>query len=147
VSAPVRPAATALLATLLATVPAACGKDPADRFSGERRAAALAVDRLGDAARDGDAAEICSHLLAQSVKARLGLRCPARIAAALRALNDPGLEVVAVRLRGSRAVVTVVAGTADPRRSGDVTLLREAGRWRIATVGPLPPLSPELRRS
>jgi hypothetical protein len=124
---------------VLAAALSACGSDPSDRFSGERRDVARTVERLGEAARAGDAAEICSVMLAQAVRARLGPRCPGRIAPALSRLNDPGLEVVSVRVGDGGATATVVAGTADPRRSGDVILLREGGLWRVAAVGPLPP--------
>jgi hypothetical protein len=130
----------ALLAALVAIAIAGCGsEDAADRFSGDSADAARAVERLGAAARAGDTATICTTLLAESVIGRLGPRCPARIAPALRTVNDSRLEVVAVHVRGATARVTVVAGTAEPPRSGDLDLILERGHWVITGVGPLPP--------
>lgn len=127
---------------MLAGALSACGSDPANRFSGDRRDVARTVERLGDAARSGDTAEICSVLLAQAVKARLGPRCPGKIAPALTGLNDPGLQVISVRVSGAGATATVVAGTGEPRRSGDIILAREGGLWRVTAVGPLPASGP-----
>ena len=76
------------------------------------------------------------------MKARLGPRCPGKIAPALNGLNDPGLQVISVRVRGAAAAATVVAGTGEPRRSGDIILAREGGLWRVTAVGPLPPREP-----
>jgi hypothetical protein len=132
-----------LLAALLAAALAACGSGASvDRFSGQRRQVARAVERVGDAVRSGDAAQVCSTLLARAVTRRLGAQCPARIAPALGAVNDARLEVVAVRVRGPRATATVVAGTGAAPGSGDVELVREEGRWRVISVGPLPPPLP-----
>jgi hypothetical protein len=135
----VRPA-RALVPALLAVALGGCGsEDAADRFPGQSGQVAAAVERLGAAARNGDTASICSTLLARSVTRRLGPRCPARIAPALRTVNDPRLEVVAVRVRGTSARATVVAGSADPPRSGELDLALQQGRWVVTDVGPLPP--------
>ncbi len=97
------------------------------------------MERFGTAVRNGDTAEICSTLLARSITARLGTRCPARIVPALRAVNDPRLDVASVSVRGTTAHATVVAGTAEPPRSGELDLALQSGRWVITGVGPLPP--------
>jgi hypothetical protein len=141
VSPAVRPVACALAFALLLGQLCGCGGDAASsRFSGEAERVAEAVSRLGDAARSGDAAEICVASLAASVVKRLGAgQCPARVARALAQVGDSGFEVVAVRLRGDGAIATVQVG-GEPPRSGDLALVREGGIWRVARVGPLPPI-------
>jgi hypothetical protein len=141
VSPPVRLPACALPAALLAgLLPGCAGDDDSSRFPGEAGRVAEAATRLGSAARAGDAAQICTASLAASVVKRLGAsQCPARVAAALRDVSDGRFEVVAVRLRGDAAIATVKVG-GDPPRSGNLALVREGGIWRVARVGPLPPL-------
>jgi hypothetical protein len=141
VSRPVRPCACAPALALLAGLLPGCGADTGpSRFAGEAGRVADAATRLGDAARDGDAAEICAASLAASVVRRLGAgQCPVRVAESLREVRDAHFEVVAVRLRGDGAIATVQVGGAPPR-SGERARGREGGGWRGARGGALPPL-------
>ncbi len=146
-SAPVRltrsiaSAALALVAIAAAAL-VGCGESRLDRFSGEDRRVAEVVDALAAAARDGNTSVICSRILAGSVTKRLGRDCRARVSAALASLDDASLEVVNVRVRGGAASATVLTGSGDPPRSGDLKLVRERAGWRVAALGPLPPPEP-----
>ncbi|MGI8593324.1 MAG: hypothetical protein ACR2ML_02975 [Solirubrobacteraceae bacterium] len=131
-----------VLAAIAAAPLVGCGGDRPDRFSGEDRQVADVVEALGAAARDRDTFAVCSQILASSVTKRLGRDCRARVSRALASIDDATLEVVNVRVRGGEASATVLTGSGDPPRSGDVMLVREAAGWRVSALGPLPPPAP-----
>jgi hypothetical protein len=132
---------TVLSAAAVALVPAGCGggDDQLARFSDRERPVAQTVLDYSAAARTRDAKTVCSDILARSATAPLGRECPVRMAAALRSIDEQGLEVVAVRFVGDTAIATVVTGAGKNPRSGSLALVLEGDRWRIARVGPLPP--------
>jgi hypothetical protein len=141
---PTRNSASAALviAAIAASPVVGCGEGESDRFRGEDRRVAEVVDALAAAARDGDTSVICSRILASSVTKRLGRDCRPRVSAALASLDDSSLEVVNVRVRGGEASATVLTGSGEPPRSGDLKLVRERAGWRVAALGPLPPAEP-----
>lgn len=130
----------ALAVVSFALLPAGCGRqdDALDRFDGRERAVAETVLAYSAAARRMDAGTVCRDLLAKEARAPLGQECPRRMAAALRSIDQQGLEVVAVRFKRDTAVATIVTGSGAAPRSGSLALVSEGGRWRIARVGPLP---------
>jgi hypothetical protein len=130
--------AAALAAIALGALGCGAADDPLDGFDGRARAVAQTVLDYSAAARTRDATTVCRDLLAKSASAPLGRECPDRMAAALRGIDQQGLEVVAVRFKGDTAIATVVTGAGKDPRSGSLALVEEGGDWRIARVGPLP---------
>jgi hypothetical protein len=129
-------------AAAIALLAPGCGsrQDPLSGFTGRDRGVAQTIYDYNVAARAGDAKAVCEDLLARSAKAPLGRDCVPRMRAALRSIDVQGVDVVAVRYKGDAAIATVVTGAGRSPRSGALALVQEGGRWRIARVGPLPPI-------
>jgi hypothetical protein len=133
------PVAIALLTAAAAL--AGCGGDvdPLEGFTGRDRGVVATVVAYNAAARNGDARAVCRDILSREAKAPLGQECVRRMTAALRTIDQQGIEAVAVRYKGDTAIATVVTGAGENPRSGTLALVQEDGLWRIARVGPLPP--------
>jgi len=130
----------AAAAMLVASALAGCAseKDPLAGFQGRDKLVAATVLAYGTAARNRDAKTVCDGLLAREANAPLGQECVRRMGAALRSIDQQGLEVVAIRYKRDTAIATVVTGAGEQPRSGTLALVQEGGLWRIARVGPLP---------
>jgi len=133
----------ALLAAALALAVAAAGcapqrsssSDSVKKFTGDQRAAAQAVEDLESAAQDGDEAKICAQVLAKALADRLaaaGNDCASAVNAAIKDTDSLDMTVEAVRVDGDRATARVKYETGKNDRRGNVALVREGGRWRIA---------------
>jgi hypothetical protein len=124
-------------ALVAAAVLLGCGaqEEPdADRFSGEEKAVAQVVDDLQSAAEEGDAAEICSRLLARSFVDQLaegGSNCTAELDKAIDDADNFELEVRDVALAGTSATA-VVRDEDGVTRS--LSFRREGGGWRAASL-------------
>ena len=120
-----------------ALVLAACGaaQEPsADRFSGEEKRVAQAVDDLQSAAEQGDAAEICSRLLARELVDRIasgGSNCTAELSKALDDADDHELAVRGVEVQGQTATAVVRDSEGAVRSLG---FRREGDDWRATAL-------------
>ncbi len=116
---------------------ASCGGQQtptADAFEGDQKPAAQLVVDLADAAGKGDAATICSRILARSLVDRMaaeGSNCTAEVEKALGDADQLQLEVRKVQVVGNRAAVTVRDG--DGRES-PLGLVREGRGWRLSAL-------------
>ena len=134
--------ATALLAAALAAgALAGCApqqtrsSDSVSKFTGDQRAAAQAVEDLESAAQDSDEAKLCTRVLAKAFADRLaaaGQGCAAAVNAAIKDTDSIDMTVESVRVAGDRATARVKFETGKKDRSGNVVLVREGGRWRVA---------------
>jgi copper chaperone CopZ len=133
----------ALLAAALALAMAAAGcapqqsssSDSVKKFTGDQRAAAQTVEDLESAAQDGNEAKICTQVLAKALADRLaaaGEGCASAVNAAIKDTDSLDMTVEAVRVNGDRATARVKYETGKTDRRGNVALVREGGRWRIA---------------
>jgi Putative lumazine-binding len=133
----------ALLAAALALAVAAAGcapqqsssTDSVKKFTGDQRAAAQTVEDLESAAQDSDEAKICTQVLAKGLAGRLaaaGDGCASAVNAAIKDADSLDMTVEAVRVNGDKATARVKYETGKKDRRGNVALVREGGRWRIA---------------
>lgn len=130
----IRARATVALCALPLLGFAGCGAQQAptaDAFEGDQKPVAQVVVDLADAAGKGDAATICSRILAGSLVDKLaakGSNCTAEVKQTLGDADQLQLEVRKVQVVGDRAAVTVRDGDG---REAPIGLVRESGGWRL----------------
>jgi hypothetical protein len=129
-----------LLLLAAAAIVAGCGgqqASSAEDFEGAEREVVQTIERLGEAGDEGRTREICGQLLATTVVERLresDQDCERVVARALDQADTYDLEVTDVRVEGERARARVQAG--DDEDNVDVLeLVRQDGRWRVASLG------------
>ena len=130
----VLPAAALALAVALA----ACGEGrqprPASRPIEEAAGTVRAFER---AAARRDFRAVCDRLLAAQARRRLGGdRCTRRQRRRATGLRSPRLELLHVALRGRDAATVRVraAAAGEPAKGDTIELVRERGRFRIASL-------------
>jgi len=101
------------------------------RFPEAKRPVALAVDRLQDRARAGDAKAICDDLLTKRFAARLG-RCIDVVEEQMLG-DDASLRVDSIRVRQTLAYAQITEGNGNVSR---VRLRRVGADWRIDAIQP-----------
>jgi hypothetical protein len=137
------PAVVSLLA--IALVGCSQTKDSSTKFAGAKRPVAQAIEDLQSAGQDGDSKKICSDLLAASVVKRIATPTKTCSKVVKQQLDDADsfeLEVVSVALDGSKAGAGATHATARVKstdngkdRFDNFTLVKEAGRWKIQSLG------------
>lgn len=136
----IRRAAT-LAALLAATAASACGggddggeKSNAERFDGDEKEVAAVIDRLGEAAREGDTKTICEDLvtiqLQTSVRQASGSSCAEEFRKNL-VTDNTSFEVKSVEVEGRQATAVVVD---QKDRESTLSFSRVDGDWRIASI-------------
>ena len=101
--------------------------------------AVAVVEQFQRALGARDFATICDRLFTRRARAAAGGdNCQSVLAQAATRLRTPTVEIRSVVLqRGGKATVGVVAGTSGERPAPDVIhLVRQKGRFRIASAGP-----------
>ncbi|MCW3023918.1 MAG: nuclear transport factor 2 family protein [Conexibacter sp.] len=141
-------APTRLVALLLALPFAlgACGqaaKDSAGSFQGDQKDVAQTVEDLQSFARKGDAAKICSELLAKDLVAKIQSSskrpCDKALKDTIADADAFELTVKKVTVNGDRATATVQSvGGGSQDRTETLTLVRDQSAWKIATLGAAP---------
>jgi hypothetical protein len=129
--------AAAALALLAGGCASSGSRSSARDFRGEQRLVATTVEDLQSAASDGDEGKICRELMARSVVARLagrGRTCPQTVKDALKDADTSDMTVRSVRVNGARASASVKEERGKADRISTVRLVKEGGRWRIATL-------------
>jgi hypothetical protein len=131
---------------LLVVALGGCGaqKDSSTKFSGAKRPVAQAIEDLQSAGQKGDSKKICSDLLATSVVKRITTPTKTCSKVVKQQLDDADsfeLEVVSVALDGSKtsaaahATARVKSTDNGEDRFDNFTLIKEAGRWKIQSLG------------
>jgi hypothetical protein len=137
-------APTRSLALILALpfVLGACGqsvKDSAGDFRGDQKAVAQAVEDLQSASRKHDASEICAKLLAPALAAKIKAAsngpCDKVLKDALSDADSFELQVQKVTISGTNATAVVKSEGGDKDRVDTLTLVKDGGAWKIATLG------------
>jgi hypothetical protein len=142
-------AAPTRLVALLVALPfalGACGqsaKDSAGDFRGDQRDVAQTVEDLQSFARKGDAAKICSEVLAKDLVTKIQSSsrkpCDKALKDAIADADAFELTVKKVTVAGDRATATVKSeGGGSQDRTDTLTLVRAQSAWKIATLGAAP---------
>ena len=131
-----------LLAACAALALAGCGggddPDPrnnAERFEGDERQVAEVVDRLGEAAREGDTRTICEDLVTAEMQTRVrdasGTSCAQEFEENIVGAETT-FEVESIEVGPDEATAVVV--DQQDRRSR-LFMVRDQGEWRITRIG------------
>ncbi len=140
---PVLPAARrtfALLCLLLVALTlSACGTTVStSSFSGEQHAVAQTIANLQADATAGDQKKLCTNDLAAPVVAKLGGNkgCEKTIKTQLTEIDSLDLSVASIQIAtgGATATAQVKSTYSGKKRTGTVSLVKEAKSWRIAAT-------------
>jgi hypothetical protein len=113
------------------------GSQGAREISGAPREVVATVMQFEAALANRDWAGICDRLYAKQARAAAGGgRCAATLAQSAGGLREPRVTIVSVFVKGEAATVTVAASVnGKPPVTDSIQLVREAGRFRIASAG------------
>ena len=126
------------MAAMLAPMGCSLGADEEPQpASGVPKEIAATVDRLERAVATQDFAEVCNELFTEAARRRSGgADCPNQLRVAAEGVRRPRIDVGGISVEGDRAVVTVrTRAEGQARVSDEPRLRREAGRWRIESLG------------
>jgi hypothetical protein len=133
-----RPLLVSVIAAALAL--SACGSARTSSsdvsFTGAQKDVADVVTKLATAGRRGDAATICSKILAKQLLAELktaGGNCETEMKNAIRDASDYDLQVRSVKIAGAGATAQVRQGKDGPVAT--FTFVKEGGGWRASALG------------
>ena len=125
---------------LLAALAAGCGASAssAGDFEGEERRVADLVEKLQSAAETGDAAEICSEVLAGYLREEMeaaDINCEQELDKAIQDADDFELEVEDVSITGDTATARVRGRDGEEESVRTFEFQRETGGWRATSLG------------
>jgi hypothetical protein len=114
------------------------GDDGPPAVSGTPKEAVEVVETFRKALATRDFATICDTLYTvEAREASGGDDCQSVLAQETAKLRDPAVKIVGLTVRGEEAVVDVEATVRGEKAVKDtITLVREKGRFRIASAGP-----------
>jgi hypothetical protein len=117
----------------------ACGTNAssAEKFAGEEKAVAQVVEDISSAGRSGDAARICSDLLAAALVERMkagSASCASELDKSLDDADDFNLEVEDVTVSGDTATARVTGNDGDSDRTVTFRFVKEEGRWKAEAI-------------
>lgn len=126
--------AVAVIALLVAKL---SGREDPPAVSGAAKDVVATVMQFQTAISNRDWAGICARLYSSRARADAGgARCPSNLAQSAGALRSPRVRIVSVVVRGQAATVTVAASVnGKPPVTDAIELVREGGRYRIASAG------------
>jgi uncharacterized lipoprotein YehR (DUF1307 family) len=129
-----------LIAALLAVGVTACASTTStSSFKGENHAVAQAIANLQTEAAAGEAKKICASLLASAVTARLNSAhegCTQALKGQLAQVDTPELTVQEVQQYSATSAGAQVKSTyAGKSKVRTMTLVKEAGKWKISKLG------------
>jgi hypothetical protein len=112
------------------------GDDDDEATDGLAQEAAAVVEQLEQSIRAGEYERICSELLSAEVRRQAGGGdCPAMLERTSAGVKKPRIEVQEIRIEGANAAVDVVTVAGGQDRVEDtITLVREAGGYRISSL-------------
>jgi hypothetical protein len=135
----VRPALLALPAALAVALTGCAGQQAssAGNFKGDQKAVAQTLDDLAKAARDGDEKTVCTQILARALVSALDAHggCRPVVYRQLKQADLPTLDVKSVAVHGRAATARVTSKVSGHDQTQTVTLVNEAGRWRVSGLG------------
>ena len=118
---------------------AGCGGEAssAEKFEGDQRAVAEAVEEIQMAGERRDAEKMCRELLARSLRDKLGeagSSCDKEVEKAIEDADAFDLEVREVTVTGTTARVQVRGDIGSEQRTDTLELVKEDGRWRLSSI-------------
>jgi hypothetical protein len=126
----------ALLGVPLAALAlAACGtKVSTSSFKGEQQLVAQTIANLQSDATAGEEKKICADDLAAAVVTRLGgaKRCESTIKSQLSEIDSLEVNIQSIKIAGAGASASVKSTYEGKTRPTTVSLVKEAGKWKIA---------------
>ena len=133
----------ATIASLLTAALAlgACGSgstNSAKEFTGEKALVADVIEELEKAGSRGEAAKICSDILARSLREQItttGSNCETEMDRAVEDADDFKLTVKSVTVTGTKATARVEGEEDDKPVLRTFELVKESGRWRATSFG------------
>ena len=131
----------AAIALLAGCIPAgACGEDEPTDEQQVRDSLAAFGRATGEKDYDALCRTVLSTALVEEIKS-IGLPCEVALERGLGAVEAPKLTVGRVRVDGESATAEVRSSATGEEPSRDVVeLVKEEGRWRVASLaGPAPP--------
>jgi hypothetical protein len=111
------------------------GSTSSKKFTGPANDVSKAISDLQSAAQRKDSGKICSQLLAGSLVTKLGgpgTACGQEVDKAISDADEYSLDVQTINVTGDQATARVRQGSDG--RTKQVTLVREAGAWKVAGV-------------
>jgi len=127
-----------LCAPLLAFGVSACASTTASSsFKGEQHTVAQVISNLQSDVVASDQKKICANDLASAVVSSLGgaKRCEGTIKNQLTEVDTPEVTVQSIQLNGASASAQVQSTYAGKKRIGTLTLVKEAGKWKVSKLG------------
>jgi hypothetical protein len=116
---------------------AACGTTTSTaNFKGTEHEVAQTVADLQSDVTASDQKKICTNDLSAAAVARLGGEkgCEAAIKTQLAEIDSTELTVESVKVNGNTATATVKSVYGGKKRIHTLTLTREGGRWKLASL-------------
>lgn len=117
---------------------AGCGPTTSTgKFHGESHAVAQRISEFQNHASGSGRSEICKSDLSAALRARLTTphrSCTKTIEEQLAQVDTFEVEIQSIALAGTRASARVKSTWSGKQRAGTLSLVREAGSWRIAAL-------------
>lgn len=140
VSATLKQAAALAAAGSLALALAACGNTvTTGNYKGAEHEVALTIANLQSDATAAEQGKICTKDLAAAVVQRLGgtKGCESAVKDQLKQVDNLELTLESVKLAasGTSATATVKSTSAGKKRVSRLSLVKQEGQWRIASLG------------
>jgi hypothetical protein len=111
------------------------GSTSSKKFTGPANDVSKAISDLQSAAQRKDSGKICSQLLARALVTKLGgagTACGQEMDKAIADADELTLDVQTIKVNGDQATARVRQGSDGAFKQ--VTLVREAGAWKVAGV-------------
>lgn len=134
-----RPLVAACVAALTLSACGAADDDSSTDFKGEDRLVANVVEDLSDAGAERDADAICGLLsedLIKKIRATAGGKatCADAVDDAVEDADAFEIDVRSVKVDGTGATVVVESKENDDEVRDTLSLVKEAGRWKISAL-------------
>jgi hypothetical protein len=135
---PLLPLAAVALIAVAGCAGTSTNKDSTDKFKGDQRLVANAVEDFESAASKGDQSKVCRESLAKALVAQYAQRggtCERAVDAALKDTDSFGLTVESVAIDGTSATARVKADRGDHDVMQTIGLVKQGQDWRISRFG------------
>ncbi|MGA2320464.1 MAG: nuclear transport factor 2 family protein [Solirubrobacteraceae bacterium] len=135
VQLPAKRAGALLCGPAIALLLASCGSAVSTTaFKGEEHGVAQAIANLQSNATAGEEKKICEEDLAGPLVTRLGgvAGCETAIKSQLAEVDSFEVTVESIKLAGDTATASVKSVYAGKNRIGNLTLVKEAGKWKVS---------------
>lgn len=108
-------------------------------FTGTKATIATKINQLASDVSSSDGLDICENVLATSVRAKLNKvgSCQTIIKNQIKTIDDNTITIEKISLAGTTATATVQSTVNGKKVDSSMTLAKQSGGWRIATISAL----------